>query len=330
MTSPLRPDRGALRNTPTWLPNFFGARPPEAPRPLGLDWAYATAGRLERERAPLSGPGYRLYWMTTTTIASRDVLSTASSQLVVGRHSACHAVLEGDATIALRHLLVRSDILDDGCPRLRVLDLESGTGFLLPDGTRHRSITATGPLVLRVGAYAIVALPAGVALPERMPVPTYEPVDGRACSPSPRLSRITLMPSALMLAERPSLHALVRGQAALRTSEYELTLSTSAMRVTVDLSPTEIARGLLIGRASKCLDAGLRSILSNGISRVHLLLLRDGDECRAYDLASTQGSYLDRQPVAQALLEDGGTSLFLGTTTGIRLDWRRKPAIGAG
>jgi hypothetical protein len=285
---------------------------------MGLPAAYATAIRLERERPPLAGPGYRLYWMTTTSITSRDVLATGSSQLVVGRHTACHAVLEGDATIALRHMLVRSTILDDGCPRLSLLDLESGIGFVLPDGTRQRSITATGPLAIAVGAYSIVAVPAGVALPEQMPAPAYVGKDGQAPRATRHaLSRITLMPSALLLSERPTQHVLANAVVASRA--YELTLSAPSGRASVYLSEGELERGVLIGRALKCLDAELRSILNSGISRVHLLLLRDGGDCRAFDLASTQGTYQDGRPIRETRLEDGGTRLALGTTTGIGL-----------
>jgi hypothetical protein len=295
---------------------------------MDLAAVYATALRLQRERPPLAGLGYRLYWMTASHLASRDVLAEGASQIVVGRHTACDAVLEGDASIALRHLLIRSTLLDDGCPRLSVLDLETEGGFLLPDGRLERSICAAGPFALRVGAYAIVALPGGAPLPDQLPVPVCDRADGRAPPPAPAkhaMSRITLMPRAMMLADRPTLAAMqgAMPQAQPGARDYELTLSVGCTKVSVSLSTSELERGLLIGRAVKCLDAGLRSILNMGISRVHLLLLRDGSECRAYDLASTQGTYQSGRFVRQALLEDDGTRLALGTSTGIDLHWRR-------
>jgi hypothetical protein len=290
---------------------------------MGLGDAYAIALRLERERPRLAGPGYRLYWMTATHFASREVLVGGLSQVVVGRHTACDAVLEGDALIALRHLLIRSTILDDGCPRLSVLDLQTDTGFLVGDGTLQRSISSVGPIALRVGAYAVVALPSGVPLPADLPVPVCERADGRAPPrphpPTP--SRITLLHGAAMLSERPTMQVVPRGPPPAR--DYELTLAAAGGRVSVYLSKAEVERGLLIGRATKCVDAGLRSILNLGISRVHLLLIRDGSACRAYDLASTQGTFQDGRSVRQTTLDDHGTRLALGTSTGIELTWRR-------
>ncbi len=323
MSSPLPPDSSISRNAPTWVPRYFGAQPPAAPRRMDLAAVYATALHLQRERPPLAGPGYRLYWMTATSLASRDVLAEGSSQLIVGRHTCCDAVLEGDASISLRHLLIRSTILDDGCPRLSVLDLETDGGFLLADGRLERSICAAGPFAIRVGAYAIVALPGGVPLPEQLPVPVCDRQDGSVKPPAKlAMSRITLMPRAMMLSDRPTLAVMSPAQQP-PVGDYELTLSVARTQVSVYLSAAELERGLLIGRAVKCLDAGLRSILNLGISRVHLLLLRDGSGCRAYDLASTQGTFHGGRSVRQAQLEDDGTRLALGTSTGIELAWHR-------
>ena len=224
MSSPQPPDGPISRNAATWVPRYFGAQPPPAPRGLDLAAVYATALHLQRERPPLPGPGYRLYWMTATHLASRDVLAAGSSQVVVGRHTSCDAVLEGDASIALRHLLIRSTILDDGCPRLSVLDLETDGGFFLPDGRLERSIFAAGPFAIRVGAYAIVALPGGIPLPEQLPVPVCDRADGRpqvqSLAPARQpMSRITLMPRAMMLADRPTLAVMPQAEPPVR--DYE-------------------------------------------------------------------------------------------------------------
>jgi len=290
---------------------------------MALKDAYAFALRHERERPRLAGPGYRLYWMTAGHFAARDVLAEGPSQVVVGRHTACDAVLPDDALIALRHLLVRSTLLDDGCPRLSVLDLHSDGGFFVGDGTVQRSISAVGPIALRVGAYAVVALPSGVALPEELPVPVCEHADGRPpARPHPfAMSRVTLMLRPAMLSDRPTAAVVRAGPRPSR--DYELTLSAACGQVTVYLSNDELERGVLVGRSPKCVDAGLHAILNLGISRVHLLLRKDGSECRAYDLASTQGTYQGGRSVRLAALEDDGTKLALGTTTGIELTWRR-------
>src|SRR5678815_1329969 len=122
-----------------------------------LDTAYATA--MAAERARERTPGYRLYWMAAGTFGSFDIPLDPQAFVIVGRHGMCDVVLDGDPTIALRHLLVRATRLDDGCPRLSVVDLHTNIGFELPTGRRERSMAATGPIAFRVGAYAVVALP---------------------------------------------------------------------------------------------------------------------------------------------------------------------------
>jgi len=339
MSSPPRTDGPTNRNAPTWFPRHFGDQPPPPPPAVDLPTAYATALRLHRGCPPVAGEGYRLYTMTAAQFASRDVLAGGASFAILGRHTACDVVLAGDASIALRHVLVECTVLDDGCPRLSVLDLESDHGFLLANGTFERSIVAAGPIAFRVGAYAVVALPGGVPLPEALPVPACDRADGRALplrapvpvppsshgAPVPSgaapMSRITLLPRAMVLSERPTLGVVPH--AGSPACDYELSLASAGGRVSVYLSVAELERGLLVGRANKCLDAGLRSVLNIGISRVHLLLLRDAAGCRAYDIASTQGTYRDGRSVRRASLEDEGTRLVLGAVSGIGLSWRR-------
>jgi len=135
------------------------------------------------------------------------------------------------------------------------------------------------------------------------------------------MSRVTLMHRPAMLSDRPTAAIALHGPRPAR--DYELTLSAACGQVSVYLSKEELERGVLIGRSPKCVDAGLRAILTLGISRVHLLLHEDGPECRAYDLASTQGTYQRGRSVRLATLEDDGTKLALGTTAGIELLWRR-------
>ena len=287
--------------------------------------AYALAASVERARAPLGVPGYRLYWMMGQGFGSREV--QAESSVVVGRHTQCDAMLDRDETVALRHLLVRASCLDDGCPLLSVVDLRTHDGFELSDGTRQRSIVATGPVVLRVGAYSLVALPSGGKPPEALPAPMCERGEGhpyrvmaRRIDSEPRradswsVSRVTMMPRALELAERPS--------PSREASAYELILESNRGRAGVLLSPGDVDQGVLIGRAEKCLDAGLRSVLNIAISRVHLLILRGAQGSVAYDVASTQGTYHQGRAIRSLPLDDGATSFSIGSTDVVQLRWR--------
>lgn len=95
----------------------FGVAAPEPPP--DPDTAYRFAVSAERARASREPfVGHRLYWMTGGTIGACDLVSDEGF-LVVGRHTHADVVLDRDARISLRHLMVRS------MPRLLDLAVES-------------------------------------------------------------------------------------------------------------------------------------------------------------------------------------------------------------
>jgi hypothetical protein len=272
-----------------------------------LATAYAVAIAADKARGePFDG--YRLYWMAEGRFGSFDVPLDPGSYVVVGRHGMCDVVLDGDPTIALRHLLVRASRLDDGAPRLSVVDLHTNIGFEVGGAKGERSIAATGPIALRVGAYALVALPSGQPIPASLP----EPARVRAVVPHPYrdapVSSITFLPRLLELSETNS--------GAGSASGWTLRLHGAHGAASVQLSPLDLELGVLVGRAPKCNDV-LRNVLNDGISRVHLLL-RKGI---AYDVASTQGTYAFHRRVRAVPLDDDGTDLRLGTASPVFLRW---------
>jgi len=290
-------------NASTCLPNQikFPIRAPS------LETAYAVAVAADRVREEPNA-GYRIYWMADGRFGSFDVPLDPSAFVVIGRHAMCDIVLDGDPTIALRHLLVRASRLDDGCPRLSVVDLHTHIGFEVNGARQERSMALTGPVAFRVGAYALVALPAGEALPPALP----QPSQSRALIPHPYrdapVSSITLLPRAIQLGESVS---------SSMGAGWTLTLHGARGSAALRLSALDLELGVLVGRAPKCADA-LRGVLHDGISRVHLLL-RKGV---AYDLASTQGTYTFHQRVRSVPLDDEGVDLRMGTISPVFLRWR--------
>lgn len=241
--------------------------PSQIPLAPSLETAYAVARAAEHNRSDHHA-GYRLYYMATGRFGSLDV--PLDGYAVVGRHSLCDAVLDADPAIALRHFLVRAARLDDGCPRLSVLDLHTDLGLTLDGNQSARSFTVSGPVAFYVGAYAIVGLPSGEPLPEVMPAQAGHPYrDGQ-------VSRLTLFPRALTV-----------GESVLGPTAYALTVQSSRGWASVRLSALDLELGVLVGRAPKCMDA-LRGVLDEGISRVHLLLRKD----RVYDVASMRGTWV--------------------------------------
>lgn len=323
LDSHVRPP-GGRRNVAT---EYFAGYRPTAP--VDLRQAYAFARGLAKMQAGPADqrPGHRIIWLRGTAFASRSLLAADDAYAIVGRHTQSDIVLADDPFVALRHLLVRSIVLPSGGIALRILDLQTHLGFVLPDGTRHTSIFAEGPVAIALGEYALVALPAdtsGDALPGELPPPetlaNASPYRRNARPVSNRVSRITLMPRPVMVGEPlpPSLGRLASG------GGYSLTLQREGRSATIGLSDEDLARGAIVGRSEKCCSEPLRRITDVNTSRAHVLLLRDGPLVHAYDLASTQGTYQQGTPVRRAVLADRGTMLTLGRGDGaVRLWWQR-------
>jgi hypothetical protein len=302
----------------TTTPRIF-----EAPSPRE---AYALARGLERARPPQAVLGHRLFWMTNDSFGSCEIAASGAAA-VVGSHPLCHVRLLDEVGVALRHLLIRSSLVDDGCPILSVLDLHSPNGFYLSNGSAERSIDATGAVVIRVGGYAIVALPSGAQISEEMPAPVVSaaPVSPyRIAGSSPEFlaqpisgaSRITLLPNIVQVSETT---------ASVRNGErevYEIKMSSAAGQRAVHVAASDLRRGVLIGRSLNC-DPLLRTVVDMGVSRGHLLFMKDRRGDTAYDLASTQGTYFFGRSVRSVNLSDSGTTMMIGSAKKITVAWRR-------
>ena len=144
--------------------------------------------------------------------------------------------------------------------------------------------------------------------------------------PVNRTSRITLMPSPVMVGEPlpPSLDRLASG------GRHALTLVRGGRSATVMITEEDLARGVVIGRSEKCHTEMLRRITDENTSRVHILVLREGEIVYAYDLASTQGTYVNGMPARRVVLSDSGrigdargAATTPSASSGSRADGRR-------
>lgn len=306
--------------------------------------AYRRA--LAIERGGLFGAGsseaaYGVYAVTDNGVDRRDI-SLAGEHLIIGRHTQCDLVLSSDASdmaVSLRHAIVRVWRLDDGPPLFGLLDLDSGCGFELADRSRQRAIVASGPLVFRIGATWFVALPRGERLPDELAAPVIQQSDASSYKvdphaevrafpqgPSPHMptSRITVVPRSVHFVESssPDRRGPVFGRPA-EPESFEIVLEKDGRAAGIRISERDVGHGVLIGRDPRCVDAGLRAAMNDGISRVHALAIRERDGVKLYDLASTNGLSQDGTQRLRCIpLRDEGTSVLihgLGRTT---MRWR--------
>lgn len=244
---------------------------------------------------------------------------------IVGRHGHCDLFLEGDGSLSLRHLVVVVDPLtawDDphaGGPgwdvRYRLIDLRTSSGFRDEAGRQLEAATVEGPAFVYVGRYALFCFPTGAvdAWPEdgaaaikAMPERLY--ADERDAEPDrwrrgrhakdhwaegskvretdlDRRSSVITRVTSVSGPSRARIDELGSNDELLGMLEVQSKLGRDEVRV----GAGGAERGLLLGRYSRCDTAGATSLSLEKISRVHLLVVRIGDDLWAIDTASTNG-----------------------------------------
>jgi hypothetical protein len=241
--------------------------------------------------------------------------------VVVGRHDRCDLSLHHDPTMSLRHAVISACAVS-GEMRLRFLDLHSGLGFHTEDGRRCEALTADGAMFVRMGGYHLFLLPTGSLaplpwgstaeetwkmIPDRIyrdlrVAPRHPEVAALRPSPTRPQSIITKIidPPGMLRPLRPS-----PGERGARVARIELSSQTGRERFS--LHEADLERGLLVGRYERC-QLGAHD---DKMSRVHLLIIRDGTDIWAIDTASTNGTKVLGEPVRRACLREG-TTLELG------------------
>lgn len=335
--------------------------------------AYAACVEVERSTPASHEVGYRLYAVHQHVIVGARMVTLGddrnANHLVIGRHTSCDFVMGDSATgsndvsgvISLRHVIVRVSRLDDGLILLHVLDLDSGLGFELSDRSTQHAIVANGPIVFRIGAIWIVALPMNTPLPDTLEAPIVRHADAgshvvgaRGYVPAPisqdpsyarpksdihsipgaysphsrsrRTSEISILPKSVRLSQTTGNQPLpgggVRGTYAMVFSIPPDHGTIGGRQAGILLSEQDLDHGVLIGRDERCVDAGIRAIFDVGVSRVHALVIRERRGIVLYDIASMNGISDGMGRVRSMILADMGTTGYLMSRSRIMFRWR--------
>lgn len=238
--------------------------------------------------------------------------------LIIGRHSMCSLALPQEyAEVSLRHLAVTVRAIDHDEVRIRVLDLNTPTGFFDEEGRVLQAVVSEGPMFLRVGRVVLMVLvtdegspipedaeDAYLCIPERIFIEErHGSVGDRRRRPSP--PEDDLAPEATLLKSLPG--PMAAAGDLIDSDEMEvgaLLIRSGGNGVRRSVGPSALDRGILIGRYARC-DVGATSDDDSRLSRVHFLLLRDGDEVFGIDTASTNGSCRDGRSILMERLEAG-------------------------
>jgi hypothetical protein len=259
---------------------------------------------------------------------------------IVGRHDECDLFLNAHARLALRHLAVVLDPVQDWRPganvRYRVLDLRTTDGFNDENDRALRGLRCEGPGLLRCGGYALFIMPLGdptdwptsatdawTFLPERV---YFDELDKNPLGSVRRVSRVPQLPPLSSAITHRSLIIRTHGPRDTTDGLVEsgdiagtLELIGPRNRGTIRIGHDELRDGVLIGRYARCNNAQLADDPS--LSRVHALLIQIEDSILAIDTASLNGTREADQPKARLIQLFGDTELVLGTSTRARWHW---------
>jgi hypothetical protein len=276
------------------------------------------------------------------------VIVEAGHSLILGRHTECGLRLP-DETLSLRQLVLHAWPETAGAaPLIRLWDLNTGRPFLTEDGQPNVAVIAEGTLYACVGEYALLFIstlgPAGTPWPARAEeawkaLPPREFIDRRRPDAA-RLSRsrrvrpdgqdyVTDIFRVRRERETTSVSRvgplLMLGEDVAPEDAWGVLLLEQGTKVSkLHLSLEHLDQGVLVGRYDRC---GVHLAGAEGVSRVHLLLVRSGDDVLAIDTASTNGTWRGKTEIHTDALRDPDS---LRLSDDVRVHWRRLAPSGAG
>ncbi len=296
-------------------PGASDVRPRIPAAELARAWSTYVPGLSAIPPREQRGAMFRLFWTRPDETGFRDFALGAGKHLIVGRHSLCDVVVGSDPDLSLRHLLV----VPEGSaaePAIRLVDLRAAMPMYTTSDRAERSLTFQGPFAVRLGTYVLGGFRVGPGAP---PVPTELPTmyatNAEPDVPAPRApdaklstvvghgpyrhqTLVTIMP-------RPSTLVEIADAPGKGPRVVELVGTREGKTARVGLREEDLRAGVVVGRADKCLDQGLKQVMSLHISRLHAVLLMDDRKTVwLYDAASTNGTYVAGTRVRSAILAE--------------------------
>ncbi|MEM7674952.1 MAG: FHA domain-containing protein, partial [Myxococcota bacterium] len=246
---------------------------------------------------------------------------------VVGRHTACNLALSTEhREVSLRHLIVLVRATSHSEVRIRVLDLHTARGFTDEHGEVLSAVAADGPLFLGLDGVRLVALVTGESPPAQAtaayasipPRILFEERKGTVGRVSPRPAddgpRFDSPEQTIIRSTDGPVAAASELCGHDEPAEGTLVIRDARTTVRRAVGARALNRGVLVGRYDRC-AVGLDT---RRLSRVHFLIVRDGDDIVGIDTASTNGSWIGEREVSLIRLKDG---VSVELAQALRLTW---------
>jgi hypothetical protein len=259
----------------------------------------------------------------------KAVILQPGHSLTIGRHSHCGLRLPDD-TVSLRQLVAYVPCpAPDAAPAIQLWDLNTTQPFITEDGQPNAAVLAEGMLYASVGPYAFLFVPTRGSSEPSWPESAAEA--WKALPPREFRERRTPTAARLQHARRmrkarhedyTPIHRvgplLLLGQEEGPQDAWgELVLQSRGTKQYHRISLSRLEQGVLLGRYERC-GIPLADIVP--LSRVHLILVRMGEDVLAIDTGSTNGTWRGRTRLETTTLEDSD-SLVLAMD--LHLRWRR-------
>lgn len=265
------------------------------------------------------------------------------SHLILGRHERCHLRLM-DPALSLRHAILMLRRLPNGDLRVRLMDLRTGLGLTGEDGRMLESVSVEGHLFMGLGRYVLMVLLGGEDLAfsedggtvfDSLPARVF--FDTRAKVPSLSGPKSLLLDQGTggHFSSGTGLRAKARGimdplsrvlihhppeplqnNAPLK-GDRRGTLSVECLSgtATVPVYEAQARDGVLLGRYERCESADLPLELPDTVSRVHALVLAEGEDLYVMDTASTFGVRTSPEEEVSGVRLTQQSQFMLGTET---------------
>ncbi len=293
----------------------------------------AAYGRLrDLARAP-RGPAVLVAAVDTQGREPGSAIIEPGHSLIVGRHTECGLRLP-DEFLALRHMVVHARLeAPHAAPIIHLWDLHTGQPFLTEDGQPSVAVSSQGLLYAAVGPYSLLFVPtrerAGLPWPARAEA-------AWSMFPPRQFTELHTQEARLLRSRRlredgrpPKTDVsredrlLLLGEGGRPRDTWGLVrLVRDTQAVDFPMSHEQLTRGVLVGRYPRC---GIALEMLTTLSRVHLLLIRLGEEVLAIDTASTNGTWRARRRVGTVTL---GSLDALELGKNLQLQWLLLPPRG--
>ena len=257
---------------------------------------------------------------------------------IVGRHDRCDLFLQGSERLALRQLAIVLDPVTswkrgETAVRYRVMDLRTHDGMFDEEGRVLRGLRAEGPAVLRCAGYTLFITPLGdpsdypeqasdawQMLPERVYFDELT-IAADGSLPGFRMPNHGETRQSVIIrtqGPRDTNHGLARAGATDDVAG-QLEIIGPLRSALFTIGQTALRDGVLIGRYDRC--DGASAIDDGSLSRVHALLVHQGDRLLAIDTASCNGTRIRGADPQRVNVVEPGSEIGLGKHTIARWRW---------